>query len=453
MLATVIKPILLTLFNAHDYDYHFEQLEQIIGILKTRFDEPWLDLLHTRMLIKQNKLDIALRFINRVKNDHEIGSDLYLQEAEILASENKHAEAVSVLDQMLMKKRIKDIVIYQKAIDIPLDTQEGENILRYLQPVCELGVNSNLRRKSDYLKFQELSIDEWHDSKNIQINELNDFEKILGYLECLFDEKIETSVIVEIFKAGLSLIRKRTNEAVKHANSAFDTLNDNDIHLCLNSLKILKKVFVAGECKEQMQALDNYSMGANKNDNEIVLKINQHYISDKSVQLSSIAKESIIIVMYNKQKKVAAMLCLLRPGSVSLRKSVKYFNNIISQMINELLSYKIEKNDIELSVYAGDLYNHKGVNDTKVSSLDQLLKVFSQLNVIPSSTNISKHTHISISIGVMNGIVTVNEVIDTNSVALIDSNEALISADVDFIVDQIDENEEENDSASNVDSG
>ena len=66
---------------------------------------------------------------------------------------------------------------------------------------------------------------------------------------------------------------------------------------------------------------------------------------------------------------------------------------------------------------------------------------------------ISKHTHISISIGVMNGIVTVNEVIDTNSVALIDSNEALISADVDFIVDQIDENEEENDSASNVDSG
>ena len=59
--------------------------------------------------------------------------------------------------------------------------------------------------------------------------------------------------------------------------------------------------------------------------------------------------------MYNKQKKVAAMLCLLRPGSVSLRKSVKYFNNIISQMINELLSYKIEKNDIELSVYAGDL--------------------------------------------------------------------------------------------------
>lgn len=430
-------------------DGHFEDLEDILNILTHKISDPWIDLITVKMLIDSDRDDAALNYIEDKKQWHDSSSDLFLLEAKVHYKNERYVKSVEVLNSML-KSRRNDISIYHEIIDVLSCTKEQENIYDYLKVSCSIGFKTELRRKSDYIRLCEIIIEELSISETPCINKLSDLEKTLNMIYILFDEKVETKVIAAIFHAKNSLLRKREDDVLKHADAALEIYNTNNVLLSPKHMQMLKEVFMAVGCSDKAEIVDNIAAGNTvKEDNEILLKINEFYISEHSVKLLAYARESIIAVLACDKKKISSVVCLLRPGNIALFQGVDFFQTIVNKMVDELLSYKLEKSDLELFVYATSINAVDGDSDTKVSAVDQILKSFSSIGMLPNRTVISTSEHIQVIVDVVSKETTVVDVDDEEIIKTIVDREYNVT-NIEISVDQVEQKPD--DAASSMDS-
>jgi tetratricopeptide (TPR) repeat protein len=427
-------------------DNHYEELEEILNILSHKIKDPWIDLITVSLLMGSERYEEALRYIEEKKQWHEPSSDLFLLEARINSKIGKNMEAVSILSDMLPNRKA-DICIYHEIIDMLLCTKEQNNIYEYLIESCNIGFKTELRRKSYYIKLCELIIEDLSIAENLCPTKIVDLDRTLNMIDILFEEKIETKVIVSIFQAKLNIFRKKFDDAEKYANEALEVYNSNNVMLSPKYMKMLREAFTDCGREDQVKIIDNICSGIDvKEDNEILLNINEYYISEHAVKLLSYARESIIIVLSSKKKKITGILCSLRPGNIALFQGVSFFQEIITKMVDELLTYKVDKSDIEVYVYGTKLSAGEDEGDTKVSTLDQVIKVFSQMSITLNRTNISDSDYIAVEADVISKNVVVSDISDNKLISFINEREGVIK-NIAIEVDQIEKKDDDQSSS------
>jgi len=394
---------LITKYKDDDNDV----VRNLLRLLVDSYDEFWIDARTARSLFSSDDIDDAKTLVTNVLKQHPEESDIRLVESKIHIAEGDYTKAMESLNVLLNSKvRSNDIALYQDAVDLTKSKStkmEYDAVANLLLRTCSMGKNSYLKRESDYVGLCSITLKILLSADNLESNiRFTDADKAINILKNNFPDNTEIAAMAEVFSSSVSYIKRRFDESIEHADKALILLEEAEVSLKPENLTVANKLFSLCDKDEHANQMTTLVASLSDDYSEIVVQTNDLDLSSEDVILTSFAQQALIIVLYNKEKKVAVLANILGVNTSKISTYSDAFMESANLLRKKLRTHEenftgIQGTGYTLSIYASSDHN-QGSNTSNV--VEQLKKALQSLNMSADDTQIVDSKLMKVSINV-----------------------------------------------------